>query len=220
MAASRTSVEQAARPRAGGIEEVAVAARRVGPLEPGPRAASSSRRVSSSKNGDVGSRRGSEPCSRPITKTASNLPRAGAREVEHRHAAGLARGVAAHGRPVERGEDIVGADRDPRRLQTLQLVEDTSCRLGGAKVALRDGADRRSAEAVGVPRHRQHDLRSAEAAGVMLDELERLQEAGVAIRTEDVVSSLDRATVRGDAAGEPGRGARRSSRRRRPKRSS
>ena len=39
----------------------------------------------------------------------------------------------------------------------------------------------------------------------ILDELERLREAGVAIQADDVLSALDRATVRGDAAGEPGR---------------
>ena len=51
----------------------------------------------------------------------------------------------------------------------------------------------------------KRDLRAADAAGGILDELERLHAAGVAIREDDVLSALDRATVRGDAAGEPGR---------------
>ena len=51
----------------------------------------------------------------------------------------------------------------------------------------------------------KRDLRAADAARGVLDELERLRDAGVTIHADDVLSALDRATVRGDAAGEPGR---------------
>ena len=51
----------------------------------------------------------------------------------------------------------------------------------------------------------KRDLRAADAAGQILDELERLRDAGVAVLEDDILSALDRATVRGDAAGEPGR---------------
>ncbi len=51
----------------------------------------------------------------------------------------------------------------------------------------------------------RRDLRAADAARTILDELELLARAGVTIQAEDILSALDRATVRGDGAGEPGR---------------
>ena len=55
------------------------------------------------------------------------------------------------------------------------------------------------------PGFEKRDLRAADAAGGVLDELEGLSDAGAAVGTDDILTALDRATVRGDGAGEPGR---------------
>ena len=96
--------------------------------------------------------------------------------------------------------------RTGRPLPMLELLADEDAPLASARAVVLAMA--RNAYGLGSPpvsAAAKRDLRAAEAAGVIIDELERLQEAGIAIRTEDVIAALDRATVRGDAAGEPGR---------------
>ena len=63
-------IQPARGPRARRVEEIAVAADLIGPLE---RGRASSRRASSSRNGEVRERRGSEPSSSPRTNTTSKL---------------------------------------------------------------------------------------------------------------------------------------------------
>ena len=106
--------EQPARPGAGGVEEVAVAARGVGALQ--PRAACAveipARLVVEER------RRGRPARQRSLLETDHEdrleAARARPRQVENRDAARLAGGVAADGRPVEGREDVVGVDRRRR----------------------------------------------------------------------------------------------------------
>ena len=107
-------------------------------------------------------------------------------------------------RPHDRGDDEA-AHRPP-------AADARAARRRGRAARRRPGGRARDAAQRVRPRRssRQRRLRSATSAPpkrrrVILDELERLQAAGIAIRTEDVLAALDRATVRGDAAGEPGR---------------
>ena len=96
--------------------------------------------------------------------------------------------------------------RTGRPLPMLELLADEDAPLNAARAVVLTMA--RNAYGLGSPpvsAAAKRDLRAAEAAGVILDELDRLEVAGIAIRTEDVIAALDRATVRGDAAGEPGR---------------
>ena len=112
VAASRTSVSSFRGSGAGGVEEVAVAARGVGPLEPG--AARSvevaPRLVVEERRRGRASRQRSPARARSRRPPRSRRVRARV-EVEHGDAARLAGGVAAHRRPVERREDVVRVDR-------------------------------------------------------------------------------------------------------------
>ena len=113
------------------------------------------------------------------------------------------------GRAVVRGDRTIEETtklRTGRPLPMLELLADEDAPLAAARAVVLQMA--RNAYGLGSPpvgAVAKRDLRAAEAAGAILDELERLQEAGIAIRTDDVLTALDRATVRGDAAGEPGR---------------
>ena len=113
------------------------------------------------------------------------------------------------GRAVVRGDRTVEETtklRTGRPLPMLELLGDEEEPLAGARAVVLAMA--RNAYGLGAPPvsgTAKRDLRAAEAASVILDELERLHDAGIAIRTEDVLTALDRATVRGDAAREPGR---------------
>jgi ATP-dependent helicase/DNAse subunit B len=113
------------------------------------------------------------------------------------------------GRAVVRGDRTIEETtklRTGRPLPMLELLADEDEPLAAVRAVVLQMA--RNAYGLGSPpvgAVAKRDLRAAEAAGVILDELERLREAGIAIRTDDVLTALDRATVRGDAAGEPGR---------------
>ena len=113
------------------------------------------------------------------------------------------------GRAVLRGDRTLEETtklRNGRPLPMLDLVasEEQPLRTARAVVV----AMLRNAYGLGAPpatTQAKRDLRAAEAVTGVLDELERLAGGGVSIPADDVVSALDRATVRGDAAGEPGR---------------
>ncbi len=113
------------------------------------------------------------------------------------------------GRAVLRGDRTVEETtklRNGRPLPMLDLIarEDEPHEAARAVVL----AMLRNAHGLGAPPvtgPAKRDLRTAEAANRVIEELERLREAGVAIHADDVLSALDRATVRSDAAGEPGR---------------
>jgi len=113
------------------------------------------------------------------------------------------------GRAVLRGDRTVEETtklRNGRPLPILELVASHDELLGAARAVVL--AMLRNAYGLGSPPATtlaKRDLQAADAANVVIDELERLGEAGVTIRADDVLSALDRATVRGDGAGEPGR---------------
>ncbi len=113
------------------------------------------------------------------------------------------------GRAVLRGDRTVEETtklRTGRPLPILELVAAEVTLPGVARaVAV---AMLRNAYGLGSPpatAFAARDLRSADAASGVIDELERLVAAGVTLHAEDVLSALDRTTVRGDNAGEPGR---------------
>lgn len=112
------------------------------------------------------------------------------------------------GRAVLRGDRTVEEStklRNGRPLPLLDLVasEDEPLRAARAVVLamLRNAHGLAAPPATSVAKR---DLRAADAANGVIDELERLRESGVVIHTDDVLSALDRATVRGEGAGEPG----------------
>jgi ATP-dependent helicase/DNAse subunit B len=113
------------------------------------------------------------------------------------------------GRAVVRGDRTVEEMtklRTGRPFPMLELLAEDKAPIAAARAVVLTMA--RNAYGLGAPpvsSTAKRDLRVAEAAGAIFDELEWLHAAGIAIRTEDVLTALDRATVRGDAAGEPGR---------------
>ena len=108
------------------------------------------------------------------------------------------------GRAVLRGDRTVEETtklRTGRPLPVLELISAQSEPTAAARAVVL--AMLRNAYGLGAPPvtvAAKRDLRAAEAANVVVDELERLREAGVPIHPDDVLSALDRATVRGDAA--------------------
>ena len=171
--------QQPPRPRAGGVEEIAVAARSVGPLQPGAarrrRAPGASRRR---RTATSGARRGSDPCSRPITKTASKLRvRARVRSSTATRPGSPAASprTVARSRAERTSSAWIG---DAGLAQPLELVEDPAGGVGGAEVALRGRRHGRRAEPVGVAQHRVHDrARGRERLVLRGDELEHRQRA-------------------------------------------
>ena len=132
------------RPRAGGGEEVAVAARGVGSHE--ARAADARRaRAASRRRGTVASaaRRGSAPCSSPITKTVSKRRVRARRRSSTATRPGSPARSRADGRPLERREDVVAAERDARRADRLELVERAGDGVVRPQVAPRPLVERR-----------------------------------------------------------------------------
>lgn len=113
------------------------------------------------------------------------------------------------GRAVLRGDRTVEETtklRNGRPLSILDLVASEDDLLGAARGVVL--AMLRNAYGLGSPPATtlaNRDLRAADAANGVIDELERLREDGATIHSDDVLSVLDRATVRGDGAGEPGR---------------
>ena len=113
------------------------------------------------------------------------------------------------GRAVLRGDRTLEETtklRNGRPLPMLDLVASDEQPLRAVRAVV--VAMLRNAYGLGSPpatTQAKRDLRAAEAVTGVLDELERLAGGGVSIPSDDVVSALDRATVRGDAAGEPGR---------------
>ncbi len=112
------------------------------------------------------------------------------------------------GRAVVRGDrtsEETTKLRNGRPLPLLELVHSAPDPLGAARAAI--AGMLRSAYGLASPPVTTaiaRDLRAAESAGRVLDELTRLVEAAVPIGVDDVLHALDRATVRGDAPGEPG----------------
>ncbi len=114
-----------------------------------------------------------------------------------------------------RGRAVLRADRTVeettklrtgRPLPVLELVGADADPVAATRAVV--AAMLRNAYGLGAPPSSQvakRDLRAADAANRIIDDLERLRDAGVAIHADDVLVALERATTRGDAAGEPGR---------------
>ncbi len=113
------------------------------------------------------------------------------------------------GRAVLRGERTVEETtklRTGRPLPLLEVLTAPEEPLEAARAVVQ--AMLRNAYGLGAPpvsAVARRDLRAADAAGGVIDELERLRESGMTIQAEELLAALDRATVRGDAPGEPGR---------------
>jgi ATP-dependent helicase/DNAse subunit B len=113
------------------------------------------------------------------------------------------------GRAVVRGDRTLEETaklRTGRPLPLLELLRPGEEPLAAARVVVQ--AMLRNAYGLGAPPltpAARRDLRAADAASGILDELERLRDAGAPVEADDVLSALDHATVRGDAAAEPGR---------------
>jgi len=113
------------------------------------------------------------------------------------------------GRAVLRGErtiEEIAKLRTGRPLPILEALaaEDGPLAAAGSTVE----AMLRNAYSLGMPptaMSARRDLRAADAARDVIDELRHLVGAGVTVTTDDVLTALDHATVRGDAAGAPGR---------------
>ena len=138
--------EPASRPRAGGREQVAVAARGVGPHQ--PRAARARRaRVGCRRRGTArrAAAAAATPCSSPRTKTVSKRRCAGAHQVEHGDPSG--RRGARRGRSRARAPRARrrGRSRCPTPLDRLELVERSptaSCACRSARAARPSGGAR------------------------------------------------------------------------------
>lgn len=112
------------------------------------------------------------------------------------------------GRAVLRGDRTVEEStklRNGRPLPLLELVALEDEPLAAARAVVL--AMLRNAHGLGAPPATslaKRDLRAADTASSVIDDLERLRESGLTIHSDDVLAALDRATVRGDGAGEPG----------------
>jgi len=106
----------------------------------------------------------------------------------------------------ERAAEVAAELRDGRSLAPLELVLGNGSPLaavrGLADVMLRN-AHGTSAPPTGD--RARLDLRAHDAVGRTLDELEQLVTEGIEVGRGDVLAALDRAGVRGEGAGAPGR---------------
>ena len=163
------------------------------------RASPSSRRASSSRNGELCVRRGNVPFLEAEDEHDLEVARARAQEIEHRNAAGLSAVGAAHSRTFERADDVFRAQRAAEREPAFELVRKSRHRLVRAQVEARGVVRRRLVEAVGVAEHPRR--RSAQAVeqrrrlAQLLDDRER-----VAVQRErlglDAVVRVDRAAAK------------------------
>jgi ATP-dependent helicase/DNAse subunit B len=113
------------------------------------------------------------------------------------------------GRGILRGDRTVEVTTELRGGRALPL-HDVAVSDGPPAEAVRsliDGMLRNAHGTVSPPRgpHAQADLRAHDAVTRTLDELEALRAAGREVGRLDVLSSLERADVRGDRPGTPGR---------------
>ena len=170
--------------RAGRVEEVAVAADRVGPLE--PRAERAPAVVVEERRAAPAPRQ--RPLLEPEHEDRVEAARARAHQVEHRDAAGL-RGVAGRDlEPLERADHVRRGQRLAETLPGLELVEQLRGRGDAPEVEPRRVADRRPVEPVRGGDHlgeqrahaadrrarvaevaQRHERRLAEALGLGLD---------------------------------------------------
>ncbi len=113
------------------------------------------------------------------------------------------------GRAVLRGDRTIEEATKLRTGRPLPILEALDVEAGPLEAATNVVEMMlRNAYGLGAPPTTlaaRRDLRAADAARTVLDELGQLSEAGVTVSTDDILTSLDRATARGDVAGAPGR---------------
>ena len=149
--------EQLPRSRARGVEEIAVAARRVGSLEArAPRGVELTARLVVEER-----RRRSAARQRSLLEADHEdrleASRAGAREVEHRDTTRLAGCIAADRRPVERREHVVRRGPRPRPRAAARARRGSALAASAARRSrFAAGVDGWGAEAVRVAEHREH----------------------------------------------------------------
>ncbi|MDH5332814.1 MAG: exodeoxyribonuclease V subunit gamma [Thermoleophilia bacterium] len=114
------------------------------------------------------------------------------------------------GRAVIEGARVLeqlGQLRPGKRLIPLDVLVDGAQAPVAAVRSVAAGM-LRSAHGMQAPptgEHARRELRAHDAIASVLDELERVGETGSPVSREDVIAGLERADVRGDGAGEPGR---------------
>ncbi|HET7366770.1 MAG TPA: PD-(D/E)XK nuclease family protein [Gaiella sp.] len=113
------------------------------------------------------------------------------------------------GRGILRGEralEVTTELRGGRSLPTVDLADADGAPVGVVR-ALTDAMLRNAHGTLAPPlgRRSHDDLRAHDAVARTLAELELLEASGGEVGRADVLASLERATVRGDAAGTPGR---------------
>ncbi|WP_411277988.1 PD-(D/E)XK nuclease family protein [Gaiella sp.] len=113
------------------------------------------------------------------------------------------------GRAVLRGERTLEEMTKLRTGRPLPILEALAAEDGAlAAAAAAVETMLRHAYGLGMPpttMGARRDLRAADAARAVLEELRQLAGAGATVTPDDILTALDRATVRGDDAGAPGR---------------
>ena len=185
------------RTRAGGREQVAIAARSVGPGEAGsvPLVERPAGIVVEERLDARPPRQGA--LLQPEHEDAVEPPRAGPHEIEHGDPARRAGPVAAHRRSLEADEDVAARRALPPGRERLQLVEHARHGLVGLEIAPRAGAERRRRRPVRVAEHRGSEpADDVRRRPILVDEVERRQRAAVA----QLDGCLRRALAAADAA--------------------
>ena len=179
-------IEPSRRPRAGGVEEVAVAADRVGPLEPRARARGGGRRRGTASRCRAAA--GRPPRARARRPSSKRRVRA-REEVEHGDPSGLARRRPGSLEPGERVEQLVAAERPPTASSAVELVEQLGQPPRSERRSRRGCvAGRRRLEAVGGPHHRLERARGRRRAATAASRSSRSATSG-ASRSRSVSSS-------------------------------
>ena len=188
--------EAPSRSRADGREEVAVAARLVGPDETATAALVelATRLVVEERLGARPSRQRSLLETEHDDRVEATRPRPA--EIEHGDAPRRPGTLAPNGRPLEREKRLVPADRRPGFGQGLQLVECARDGIVGPEIRAGVPVDGRRRGAVRVPQHRGGEPPDGGERGV-------LREHEVERRKCSPVAQLDRDGDRAVAAGDP-----------------
>ena len=206
-------VEPLRRPRAGGVEEVALARDRVGPLQ-----ARLAGEVELAAGFVVEERRGGRTPGQAAllqTEHEDDLVAAAARphQVDHVDAAGLLRAGEPDLGALERGDDVLAGELASERRPRVELVGQLERGLVRAQVERRLLARRRRVEAVrGAEHERREDADGLDGRGGGPQRLERRQRLAAQLRDDllDALVPRDRAPAQppfevvGMRTGDPG----------------
>src|SRR5512132_395436 len=168
-------------PRAGRVEEVAVALNRVRPRQPRPAQA----RVELARRFLVEKRRALAPARQPALFEAEDeddlvAPCAGAQKVDDVDPARFSSTGSADLGALQRGHDLVGSQRTAEREPALELTDQPVKGLERPEILARLLADRRRLESVGGTEHEASKVeQSGERRLSLAEELERRQRMAV-----------------------------------------